>query len=134
VSITESSLTTFTDLKSLTRNCEIADHRSRLRIGHHRSNRHFEYEYWCCSSVTFLSSSLFTIFCGDDLLMTIFTESRLVRCCYEDDMSAITTIPTKWSTLRDIFLTPPRDDTITSFTCLESHFYFIDEHKILTKN
>ncbi len=43
-------------------------------------------------------------------------------------MSAVTTITTEWSSLWDIFLTPPRDDTVSSFSGFESEFYFVDEH------
>jgi hypothetical protein len=78
--------------------------------------------------MTLLGSSFFTIFCGDDFLMAIFSQSGLMSCSDEDDMSTVTTITTEWSTLWDIFLTTPRDDAITSFTCFESHFYFVDEH------
>jgi hypothetical protein len=78
--------------------------------------------------VTFLGSSFFTILCGDDFLMAEFAQSSLVCRSDEDDMSTVTTITTKRPSLWDVFLTTPRDDTITSLTCFESHFYFIDEH------
>lgn len=128
MSIAKSSLTTLTDLESLTRSREITDHHTRVHIGHYRTHWYLEYEYWSCGSMTFLGSTLFAILGGDDFLMAIFAQSGLVSRCDEDDMSTVTTITTKRSSLWDIFLTTPRDDTVTSFTCLESHFYFIDEH------
>jgi hypothetical protein len=78
--------------------------------------------------MTFLSTSFFTILCSDDLLMAVFSESRLVGSGDEDDMSTISTITTKWSSFWDIFFTTPGDDPIASFTCLECEFDFVDEH------
>jgi hypothetical protein len=80
--------------------------------------------------VTFLGTSFFTIFGGDDFLMTIFAQSSLMSRRYEDDMSTVTTITTKWSSLWDIFFTTPRDDPVASFACFECEFYFVDEHSL----
>lgn len=67
--------------------------------------------------MTLLSSSFFTVLSLYDLLMTELAESGFMSSCDKDDMSTITTIPTKWSSFWDIFLTTPRDDTVTSFAC-----------------
>jgi hypothetical protein len=50
-------------------------------------------------------------------------------CRPEDDIPAISSISTEWSTIWDIFFSPPGYSTISSSTSSAGQYDFIDKHK-----
>jgi len=110
---------------------EITYHSAVFGVSDKSTNWKFDDSIMSSCSVTLLGSSFFSIICFDDFLMTEFSESRFVRSSNEYDISTISPITSIGSTFWDIFFTTPRDNTITSFTRFECHFYFIDEHRFI---
>jgi hypothetical protein len=117
--IPKSTTTTLTDDIFLSRLREVTDNISVFYISDKSPDRNFEDEILCSCTVHLLGSSLLSVFCLDDLLMAELTESCLMSRRAEDDISAITTVTTIRTTLRDVLLTTPRYDAIPSFTCTE---------------
>ena len=128
MSIPESATTSLTEGIFLTSDREITENRSIVSISDDRPDWHLEDRVLSTGAMHLLGSSLLAIFSTDELHMTKSPECRLVGCRDESDIGTIATITTKWSAFRNIFLTSPGDDPVSSLSSSQGELHFIDKH------
>ncbi len=107
VRIAIASSPTVTEYMFLARTHEIYYHSPILDIRDYRTDWYFEDRIFCSRPMHLLRRSAFSLMCFDHFCVTVSHEGIFIGRSTQYDISTISTISAKRSSIRDIFLTSP---------------------------